>query len=396
MAWFSALTSIALLVVVGAAVGGFLLWRRRRKPPPTRAGGTSEHSALTPLRDLGDVERQAQQLEAEGDCERAAELYEAVGMLTRAIALYRQSGNIQKAAELELSAITLTKKSREIPVLAQLREETAEEADLEASLEAQDARPHHLPTREMPVAYEADVEALAYDKLEDGEPTGRFDSFDPGSIPRAGADDVIEEEPTVTYDLAKLNLMLDIPDDLLTASSEAPLDATRVPLGNTDPPPPRRKLQNSPPARAARPASEEPPARPEPRSVPPPRVPSERPRPKGPTVQELLGMLGPSPTPDLGNIEIYYRLGLLYLAEGNQDMARHAFVTVEDISPGYRDAGDYLEKLAPSTPPPERFAGRGAADNQNGRSVHNKSGVRGPGRFQEVRASATRGRRDER
>jgi tetratricopeptide (TPR) repeat protein len=376
MAWFSALTLIVPLVVAGAAVGGFLLWRRRRKGLPI-LGGTSEHSALTPLRDLAEVEREAQQLEAEGDCERAAALYEAVGMLTRAGSLYRRAGNIQKAAELELSAITLTKQSREIPVLAQLGEQDEVQFG-EADLEADHVRPHYLPTREMPVAYEEDVEALAYDKLEEAEPTGRFDSFDPGSIPRTSAADeaIVEDEPTVTYDLATLNLALDIPEDLVPMASEPPLNATRVPLGNTEPPP-RVRPKSAPPPRAS-------------------RAKSEPPRPKGPTIQELLAMLGAAPTPDLGNIEIYYRLGLLYLAEGKDDMARHAFVTVEDISPGYRDAGDYLEKLAPPAPQPERFSGRGKADNQNSRSVHNDSGVRGPGRFQETRATATRGRRDDR
>jgi hypothetical protein len=63
------------------------------------------------------------------------------------------------------------------------------------------------------------------------------------------------------------------------------------------------------------------------------------------TTAELLRMLGPSPTPDLGNIEVYYRLGLVYLASNQDENARRCFLTVEAISPGYRDAALHLTQL---------------------------------------------------
>jgi len=63
------------------------------------------------------------------------------------------------------------------------------------------------------------------------------------------------------------------------------------------------------------------------------------------SIEELLRMLGPSPVPDLGNIEIYYRLGLAYLAVHKEVQARRCFLTVEEISPGYRDAAARLAEL---------------------------------------------------
>jgi len=63
------------------------------------------------------------------------------------------------------------------------------------------------------------------------------------------------------------------------------------------------------------------------------------------SIEELLRMLGPSPVPDLGSIEIYYRLGLAYLAVHEDVQARRCFLTVEEISPGYRDAAAHLTEL---------------------------------------------------
>ncbi len=67
--------------------------------------------------------------------------------------------------------------------------------------------------------------------------------------------------------------------------------------------------------------------------------------PRDTSAEELLRMLGPSPTPDLGNIEIYYRLGLAYLALGKDVQARRCFLTVEGVSPGYRDAAVHLTEI---------------------------------------------------
>jgi TolA-binding protein len=65
----------------------------------------------------------------------------------------------------------------------------------------------------------------------------------------------------------------------------------------------------------------------------------------GPTIAVLAGMIGDSPC-DLGNIEVFYRLGLACLAQGRVDDAIHAFQAVSDASPGYRDTESRLARLA--------------------------------------------------
>jgi hypothetical protein len=90
-------------------------------------------------------------------------------------------------------------------------------------------------------------------------------------------------------------------------------------------------------------------------SLPPRRAPgslapsamreSQRPRPPGLTVPELMRMLGPSPVPDLSNIEIFYRIGLTHMAGGNLRSARQAFATVDEVSPGYREVTRYLIEI---------------------------------------------------
>lgn len=57
----------------------------------------------------------------------------------------------------------------------------------------------------------------------------------------------------------------------------------------------------------------------------------------GPSFDELERLCGDRPC-DLGNIEVFYRLGLRHLAEKNYDMALAMFDAVEETSPGYRDA----------------------------------------------------------
>jgi len=57
----------------------------------------------------------------------------------------------------------------------------------------------------------------------------------------------------------------------------------------------------------------------------------------GPSANTLRNMIGSQPC-ELQNIEVYYRLGLAHLAQGEWDKARDAFDAVEEASPGYRDA----------------------------------------------------------
>src|SRR5438067_11827178 len=49
--------------------------------------------------------------------------------------------------------------------------------------------------------------------------------------------------------------------------------------------------------------------------------------------------------PDLGNIEVYYRLGLGHLARGQYEEAKVAFASVEEASPGYRDAAARADQI---------------------------------------------------
>ncbi len=57
----------------------------------------------------------------------------------------------------------------------------------------------------------------------------------------------------------------------------------------------------------------------------------------GPSVSELLAYVKDAEC-DLGNIEVFYRLGLAYLGRGMWPEALVAFESVEEASPGYRDA----------------------------------------------------------
>jgi tRNA A-37 threonylcarbamoyl transferase component Bud32/tetratricopeptide (TPR) repeat protein len=65
----------------------------------------------------------------------------------------------------------------------------------------------------------------------------------------------------------------------------------------------------------------------------------------GPTVEALEQMIGGRPC-DLGNLEVFYRLGLAALASGDWARAQECFAAVEDASPGYRDAGSRVLELA--------------------------------------------------
>ncbi len=61
----------------------------------------------------------------------------------------------------------------------------------------------------------------------------------------------------------------------------------------------------------------------------------------GPTVAELVDMIAEQDC-NLGNIEVYYRLGLACLAAGKPEDAARAFRAVDETSPGYRDVSSRL------------------------------------------------------
>jgi tetratricopeptide (TPR) repeat protein len=64
----------------------------------------------------------------------------------------------------------------------------------------------------------------------------------------------------------------------------------------------------------------------------------------GPSIDELTAMLN-GKSCDLGNIEVFYRLGLAYLADSRFEEASTAFAQVSEVSPGYRDAERRLEHI---------------------------------------------------
>jgi hypothetical protein len=160
------------------------------------------------------------------------------------------------------------------------------------------------------------------------------------------------------------------PDSLASRSTFPPLSFPPEP----DTLPPARAVSSIPPRK---------------KSSRPPRPVSNRPRAKTPSVDDLLAMLAQFPEPGLGNIEIYYRLGLAYLAAQDVDEARKAFLTVEDISPGYRDATAYLEQLLP------KVAEHAGVTKGSGPANHNANAAPGAPRVRE-RNLATGRRRDER
>ncbi len=65
---------------------------------------------------------------------------------------------------------------------------------------------------------------------------------------------------------------------------------------------------------------------------------------QGHSVKHLTSFLNGKPC-DLGNIEVYYRLGLKHLAMGDWNEAELAFQKVEETSPGYRDSAQRLLEI---------------------------------------------------
>jgi len=64
----------------------------------------------------------------------------------------------------------------------------------------------------------------------------------------------------------------------------------------------------------------------------------------GPSIDTLRRFIAGRPC-DLQNIEVYFRLGLAHLAAGQWESALAAFESVEEASPGYRDAWQRAEQI---------------------------------------------------
>ncbi|MCE9573698.1 MAG: protein kinase [Deltaproteobacteria bacterium] len=64
----------------------------------------------------------------------------------------------------------------------------------------------------------------------------------------------------------------------------------------------------------------------------------------GPSIETLRGFIGDRPC-DLQNIEVYYRLALAHLAQGDWQAALADFDAVDEASPGYRDAWKRAEEI---------------------------------------------------
>ena len=312
MLGFTALTLGVVATIILASVALFV-WRASKRAAGDASAGPSAEARDGKVYDVAEAEALAAQAEAEGDCELAAELLESVGMLRRATDLYRRSGNIQKAAELELESLQLTRLSNDVPNSRPMPGDVSWE---DASLLTDPPLP--LPSS-MPPA-NLSIPAVRMASLT--PPT----SLPPASLPPVRLSSVPPREAA--------------------HSTFPPLS---LPPHTTRPPAPRAK-SSMPPRRG--------------KSSRPPRPLSNRPRARTPSVDELLAMLARFPEPSLGNIEIYYRLGLAHLAQQSLDEARTAFLTVEDISPGYRDTAAYLEQLLPPVAEkPAVTRGTGPANN---------------------------------
>jgi tetratricopeptide (TPR) repeat protein len=293
---------IAIVILAGVTLYVSRMGKRSRALVPPLPDAATDGGKVY---DLAEAEALANEAEREGNCEFAAELLESVGMLRRATDLYRRSGNIQKAAELELESLQLTRLANDVPLpRAQPSDVAWEDAGdtLHAGAEFGSLPPSSLP----PVR-------------------STFGDGDYRSVPSELPMPIASTKPpgargaSIPPHFAQRSI-----PPTFAASSFPPAFSSRPPARVVGSTPPRRKKSSAPP-----------------------RPISNRPRARTPSVEELLEMLSRFAEPDLGNIEIHYRLGLAYLAAKQLSEARQAFLTVEDISPGYRDANAYLEQLLP-------------------------------------------------
>ncbi len=128
----------------------------------------------------------------------------------------------------------------------------------------------------------------------------------------------------------------------------------RPEIPSSHPEPSRPPSTPPPPAAIPRPVSVRPLSTSPPSSSPPSLSPTS-----GMSADDLRAMIGGREA-DLTNIEVYYRLGVALQGGSSWDEAMHAFATVEEVSPGYRDAQKRLEEIVratggtPELPPSQR------------------------------------------
>ncbi len=310
-----------IVVVVGASALAWLFRSRRREPaiapapepiatpppapsaPPPEPRPTSRGRELeTAFRDKLTTGTVRDELQAAGRA--AAEALLADGDIRTAALVFHDAGLIDEAIQLYLSvlgepgaAAPLVARTGDHVRAAELYELAG---DYARALEQWKATPEH--TRD-PKTFPERIDRLTTASTKTGRrstPTSPPPTFDLGAV-RALAEQVAK---ALTDQLTKRELDL---ARLITAAAAAEPrktyaigleGATKVPL-----------LYDAT-VRAAR-------------SGPPPRT--------------FLVHINQQPC-DLGNIEVYYRLGLAHLGAGRYDQAAAAFDRVEETSPGYRDA----------------------------------------------------------
>ncbi len=144
----------------------------------------------------------------------------------------------------------------------------------------------------------------------------------------------LQKAASVAKRLGKKNVAAELLETSRVAGDPPPKPASIPPL-----PPPTPKSQS---------------IRPEIPSMPPTSAPNSR-----HTADDLRAMIA-GRAADLSNIEVYYRLGVALQLSEAWDDAMRSFATVEEVSPGYRDAQARLEQIVratggtPSLPPSQQ------------------------------------------
>lgn len=310
-----------------------------------------------------------------GKLEMAAELYEKAGDTENAAIMWEKSGNSDRARQVSGKSKQARPKRGDEDAIIQISKELQKEID--AAVEKKD----HMRAAEL---YEQ-----AGDKENAAE---QFASFaQTARRPEMYAEKIQALSPRVAYNLLRIatkgrrpgadslelyrrlatlqhhfgnrdaaistleKLVAAVPDDeearqmleeIGSESSPHPDldldDALQVELSRDEDEPPASEPASIEPASAAarRVAAPRPPAS-RADSEPDEAVEAAR---SGPSIADLVTMIGDQPC-DLGNIEVYYRLGLACLAAHKVEDARRAFEAVDEASPGYRDIDERLRRL---------------------------------------------------